>query len=268
MTPLRLLARASLAVALLSLAACSGKNKDGDTKGDMYGKYKLHATKYDDASRARAKDNASDVLTQLSGEDKVCLIGLWAYNPPAILNAAKAARREGKVQIVGFDEDELTLKGIREGQIHATVVQDPFGFGYSSVQVMAALSGAPKAKMPDEVKDGIWHVPHRVIKKDNVDAFHDELKKRIEAGRGADPKAPAGAVKVAFVSNNEEEFWNIAAAGTRKAAADFEVEVLFRRPKGGDPATQKQLIQDLLNEDVKAIAERVPLLICQECEIG
>ena len=250
MKPLHWIGWPALGLALLALPACSGKS---DSQGEMYGKWKLYGTKYDDVNRAKAIENAADVLTQLQGEDKVCLIGLWAYNPPAILTAVKSANRQGKVKIIGFDEDEITLKGIKDGFIHATVVQQPFEFGYQSVRVMAALAKDPKADLPGEVKDGIWNVPHVVIKNDNVEEFHKKLKKLKASGAEETPVGD-GKIKVAFVSNNEEEFWSIAQAGTRKAARDFNVEVLFRRPKQGTAAAQKEIIDDLLGNGVKAIA--------------
>jgi ribose transport system substrate-binding protein len=239
-----------LGLALAALPACSGKSDSGSNK---YGKWTLHATKYDDVNRAKAKENAADVLTQLQGDDKVCLVGLWAYNPPAILSAVKSAHREGKVHIVGFDEDEITLQGIKDGYIHATVVQQPFEFGYQSVRVMAALARDPKAALPKEVKDGIWNIPHLVIKKNNVEAFHAGLKAQKASG-AEEGSAGEGKIKVGFVSNNEEEFWGIVQAGTRRAAREFDVEVLFRRPKRGTVDAQKEIIEDLLSGGVKAIA--------------
>jgi ribose transport system substrate-binding protein len=123
---------------VMGVSACnrSRTGSAGRPAGEKYGKYILHSTKYDDAQRGKAKDNAADVLTQLQGEEHVCLVGLWAYNPPAILKAVKEAKREGKVKIVGFDEDDETLLGIKDGHIHATVVQQPFKFGYESVRVL------------------------------------------------------------------------------------------------------------------------------------
>src|SRR4051812_3880916 len=53
-------------------------------------------------------------------------------------------------------------------------------------------------------------------------------------------------IRVGFVSNNAAEFWTIAEAGTRKAAEDFGVEVLFRRPNVPTAAAQKEIIEDLL----------------------
>src|SRR5581483_1543198 len=143
-------------VAFLALAfpACSGGTGDSVPKpvgGNRYGKFILHSTKYDNVDQSKAKDNAADVLTQLQSDKNVGLVGLWAYNPPAILAAVKGAHKEGKITIVGFDEDEVTLQGIKDGHIHGTVVQQPFEFGYQSVRLMKALAKDPKANPDSKV---------------------------------------------------------------------------------------------------------------------
>lgn len=252
-----------VALMLAGVSACSnqGGGSSAEENAGVYGKYALHSTKYDNVDSNKAKDNAADVLTQLQNEKNVCLIGLWAYNPPAILAAVKAAHKEGAVKIVGFDEDENTLLGIKEGAIYATVVQQPFEFGYQSVKLMSALAKDPNAKLPDAVINGVMHVPHLVVKKNpdptkhevEVETFHknlNELKKPSPTAGGSG----GNRVKVGFVSNNPAEFWNIAEAGTRKAAEEFNVEVLFRRPKTPTAAAQKEIIEDLLTQGVKAIA--------------
>src|SRR5262249_44811342 len=123
-----------------------------------------------------AKDKAATALLQLQNEPHVCLIGLWAYNPPAILSAVKDAGKQGKVHIVGFDEMENTLLGIKEGQVYGTVVQQPYSFGYESVKLMTALAKGDRTGLP---KDGIMYVPHLVIKKDNVREFHRKLNETL-----------------------------------------------------------------------------------------
>src|SRR5206468_2279750 len=93
----------------------------------------------DDTDRVRAKSNASDTLVKTP--DVVCLVGLWSYNGPAILNAVKDAGKVGQVKIVCFDEEDETLAGVKDGAIYATVVQQPYEFGYQSVQLLAKILG-------------------------------------------------------------------------------------------------------------------------------
>ncbi|MCS6852656.1 MAG: sugar-binding protein [Gemmataceae bacterium] len=143
-----------------------------DAAGPVYGKYRLLDTFYDHVDTRKAKDNAADALTRLRDEPNVCLIGLWAYNPPAILSAVKDANRAGQVHIVGFDEAENTLLGIKEGTVYGTVVQQPYRFGYESVKLMAALVRGERPPLPE---DGIVYIPHLVIRKENVEQFHREL---------------------------------------------------------------------------------------------
>lgn len=145
--------------------------------GKKYGNYELIGTYTDNVDQAKAKDNAADVLAKHQNEENLCLVGLWAYNPPAILAAVKDAKRVGKVKIVGFDEQDITLDAIKSGEIHGTVVQQPFEFGYQSVKMMVDLVSKPESvKIP---ANGIIDVAHKVIKKNNVDEFHTNLKKQL-----------------------------------------------------------------------------------------
>jgi ribose transport system substrate-binding protein len=130
--------------------------------GQTYGRYKLHKTYLDQPEGGkRAKENAAAALTELEGEKNVCLIGLWAYNPPAILSAARDKGKVGQVKIVGFDEDMDTLRGVADGSVFATVVQNPFEFGSEAVKTMAALAKGDPYK--GEV---VRYIPHRIITKD------------------------------------------------------------------------------------------------------
>lgn len=133
-----------------------------DAKGPKLGKYTYYngAPYTDDAKTTVAQENAKDVLDKLGDTPNVCLVGLWAYNAPAALEAVKAKNLVGKVKIVGFDEDRATLAGIQEGSIVGTVVQDPFNFGYKSVEILAAEARNPQPMRADEV------IPYRLVTKD------------------------------------------------------------------------------------------------------
>lgn len=150
--------------------------------GPKYGSYELVGTFTDQPKgAAESKEKAVTFLNKLGDNaGPVAMVGLWAYNPPAILSAVRETNKLGKVTIIGFDEDDATLQGIRDGHIHATVVQDPFNFGYRSVKLMVDL-----VQKGDEAKpaDPMVYVPERVIAKEAaagklaVGPFAEELNK-------------------------------------------------------------------------------------------
>ncbi len=153
-----------------------------DAKGPMFGNFELLDTYTDDADRQKAKDNAATVLVKYQNEPNLCLVGLWAYNPPAILNAyeEKAKDIKAKVAIVGFDEDRDTLKGISDGKIFGTVVQQPFKFGYDAVKLMASLAKGDKSVLP---ANGLYVVPHKVVARDKALAGEFKTFQEVEEFR-------------------------------------------------------------------------------------
>ncbi len=124
----------------------------------------------DEADRAKAKNNAADTLVKTP--DIAALVGLWSYNGPAILEAVKDSGKIGKVKIICFDEEDPTLAGVKSGAITATVVQQPFKFGYESLKLMdKALREGAKAIPASKMQI----VPTKVVNKANVEAFTKEL---------------------------------------------------------------------------------------------
>lgn len=124
----------------------------------------------DDTDRARAKSNAADTLVKHS--DVAAMVGLWSYNGPAILNAVKEANKTGQVKIICFDEEDETLAGVKEGSIFATVVQQPYEFGYQSVKLMTQILKGDKSAIPASKQ---INVPTLIIKQDSVDAFTKKI---------------------------------------------------------------------------------------------
>jgi ribose transport system substrate-binding protein len=126
----------------------------------------------DETDRARAKANVQDALVKYP--DVACLVGLWSYNGPAILNAVRDAGKNGQLEIVCFDEEDETLAGVKSGDIYATVVQQPFEFGHQSMINLAKVIGGDKSVIPDGKQ---IFIPTIGIKKDNVDDFQTNLNK-------------------------------------------------------------------------------------------
>jgi ribose transport system substrate-binding protein len=125
----------------------------------------------DDTDVARAKSNAADTIVKYP--DVKALIGLWSYNGPAILSAVKDAKKVGQIKIVTFDEADDTLAGVQEGAIHATVVQQPYEFGYQAIKLMAQALKGDKSFIPAN-KQII--IPTLVVNKANVEEFKAKLE--------------------------------------------------------------------------------------------
>ena len=137
-------------------------------------KVELVDVRGDDIDQTRAKRNVEDALAANKNID--CMVGIYSYNTPRIYEVLKEAGQLGKVKIIGFDEDPITLGGIREGSIIGTVVQNPYQWGYQGMKLMAAYLEGDKKGVP---ANGLIIVPGQVIDKANVDSFEKELKSRI-----------------------------------------------------------------------------------------
>ena len=124
----------------------------------------------DDTDRVRAKSNVSDTLVRYP--EVVGLVGLWSYNGPAILNAVKESNKTGQVKIIAFDEEDETLAGVKQGAIFATVVQQPYEFGYQAIKLMHQYLKGDKSAAPANKQ---VFVPTLIIKQDSVDAFTQKI---------------------------------------------------------------------------------------------
>jgi ribose transport system substrate-binding protein len=126
----------------------------------------------DDIDQARAKRNVEDTLT--ANPDINCMLGIYSYNIPQIYQALKEAGALGKITVTGFDDDPITLGGIKEGTVAGTVVQQPYEWGYQGMKAMAKILEGDKSFIPS---NQLIIVPTKTILKDNVDDYAAQLKK-------------------------------------------------------------------------------------------
>ena len=80
------------------------------------------------------------------------------------LEAARLARKENQVQIIGFDAIADALQSIKEGGLVGTIAQQPYEMGRIGVDA------AVRHLKGEEVEETIY-VPVQLITKDNVDEF-------------------------------------------------------------------------------------------------
>src|SRR5438552_4442548 len=110
-----------------TLDAQNAKERLAGLKKDLEGsKVEILDVRTDETDRVRAQKNVEDTLVKY--QDVACLVGLWSYNGPAILNGVKTGGKAGQVKNVCFGQEAETRAGVAAGLIHGTVVQQPYEF--------------------------------------------------------------------------------------------------------------------------------------------
>lgn len=154
------------------LGADNAKERIQGMKEGLEGsKIELVDVRGDDIDQTRAKANVEDTL--VANPDINCMVGFYSYNTPRIYEALRDSGKLGQITVVGFDDDPITLGGIKEGNIAATVVQQPFEWAYQGMKLMAAYVKGDKSGIP---ANGLIIVPTKIIGKDDVDAYAANLK--------------------------------------------------------------------------------------------
>lgn len=154
------------------LGADNAKERIQGMKDGLAGtKIELIDVRGDDIDQARAKKNVEDAL--VASPDVTCMVGFYSYNTPRIYEALRDAGKLGSITVVGFDDDPITLGGVKEGTIAATVVQQPFEWAYQGMKLMAAYLKGDKSGIPE---GNLIIIPTKIIGKDDVDAYAANLK--------------------------------------------------------------------------------------------
>ncbi len=213
-------------------------------------KYTILDTRTDGFDFNKAKAQAQDAIA--ANPELDCMVGLFAYNPPIILDAVRDAAKLDQIKIIGFDEDQVTLQAIVEGEIYGTVVQNPYQYGYQSVRVLAGLARGDQSVLP---AGGFQDIPARLIRRGNAQAFRDELAALMNPSNGSTDSAGGGGERpvVAFVTNGIASFWDVAQKGAMAAGRDFNAQVEVRMPPSGVD-DQNRMMQTLLANKVAGIA--------------
>ncbi|NTS33750.1 monosaccharide ABC transporter substrate-binding protein, CUT2 family [Phyllobacterium sp. YR620] len=154
------------------LGADNAKERIQGMKDGLAGtKIELVDVRGDDIDQTRAKKNVEDAL--VASPDVTCMVGFYSYNTPRIYEALRDAGKLGQITVVGFDDDPITLGGVKEGTVAATVVQQPFEWAYRGMKLMAAYLGGDKSGIPD---NKLIIIPTVIIGKDDVDKYAANLK--------------------------------------------------------------------------------------------
>lgn len=141
---------------------------EGEVVGD---KFTIVATLTDQGKPEVALQKAEDAL--VAYPDLQAMAGLFEYNPPACYQALKKAGKLNQIVLAGFDENDVTLQAIKDGECAGTVVQNPYMYGYESVRVLKELLNGNKSVIPDSK---YIDIAPRAITAENVDTYWEDLR--------------------------------------------------------------------------------------------
>lgn len=105
--------------------------------------------------------------------DEIDGIVTTAYVPSTVSATALRNLGDGRIRMVGIDDDPIVLDAIRDGIIDGTMAQNPYGQAYVGAEILAMLKHGctPAEDAPYFVNSGTL-----LISADNVETYGDDLK--------------------------------------------------------------------------------------------
>jgi ribose transport system substrate-binding protein len=95
----------------------------------------------------KAAENVRTVLNNHS--DINTLVGIWAYNAHAIVSVVKERRLRDQTTIVVFDAAPKAIEHMKDGNIDAMIVQNPYQMGYLATKLMKAMIDGDEAAIKE-----------------------------------------------------------------------------------------------------------------------
>jgi ribose transport system substrate-binding protein len=138
--------------------------------------YELLSPLEDGVDSDRCRENIAKTLGD--HPDVAAFVGLFSYHGPALLSVLEERQDESRPALITFDEEEAVLGAIEQGKIFATVVQDPFKYGYESVRMLAEINEGHAVEVPI-AGGGSLFLPCEAIRSDNVGDFRKRLASRL-----------------------------------------------------------------------------------------
>jgi ribose transport system substrate-binding protein len=101
----------------------------------------------DEMDLSKARDNVRTAL--VNHPDVVALVGIWAYNAPAIAEVAQERGVRDRLTVITFDAQAAALNHMADGKIDAMVVQNPFSMGVQTVRLLKAMLGGDESTIKE-----------------------------------------------------------------------------------------------------------------------
>lgn len=117
--------------------AQNAKDRIGGFAEGAGDKFVSKDTMADETKREIARENVRNAIG--NHKDLKVLVGIWSYNAPAIVDVVRTLDRRKDFTVVVFDAEPDTITAMKDNQIDAMVIQNPFEMGYQGVKLLKAL---------------------------------------------------------------------------------------------------------------------------------
>ena len=119
-----------------------------DAIGASYSEVDRMADSFD---HSRARDNVRTAL--VNHPDVKALVGIWAYNAPAIAEVVAERGVRDQVSIFTFDAAAQAIEHMANGNIDCMIVQNPFQMGIQTVRLLLAMQEGQDAVIEEMFPD-------------------------------------------------------------------------------------------------------------------
>jgi len=107
---------------------------------------------------AKSRDKAQGILQ--AHQD---LVGFFGTDDDSTIAIADEVAAKGlDIKVVGVDSSPDVLTLLEEGKINGVVVQNPFGMGFKTVELLVAAAQGNNPAEPNVVSESVWVTPDNI----------------------------------------------------------------------------------------------------------
>lgn len=103
------------------------------------GSYKELDRMPDKMDQSKARDNVRVAIDNFEKDGLNLLVGIWAYDAPAIAGVVKERNSRDKYSVCVFDAHPGAIAEMKVGMVDVAVVQNPYEMGRLSVKLLKAM---------------------------------------------------------------------------------------------------------------------------------
>lgn len=147
------------------------------------GEYEIVAVLSDEGDAERGVRQLEETLDEHSDLD--CIVGLNARHGAFIRDALEKKEMTGKLKVIAFDAEQATLEAVENETFYATIVQDPFQYGYEAVRWLVDNTGRADNRLPLVGGQSTLTISTKALRADDVATYREQSEQLLAKGEPA-----------------------------------------------------------------------------------